>query len=617
MKEQSWFPTQTRRAMTIVVVSMLIVVISGCAALKPKPGDKPADAESVDKTSETSTGENKSGESDAEVASGSEEEQSKGTQPSQPEMPKVALESDLLYNILLGEVAAQREDVDTSLSSFKAAALESRDPRLIGRATRLAIASGNFDSAFETAKIWAEIRPDSDTPLEALAIVHLARDENDAASETFEQIITAARPDVGTSYRRVSEILSRQEDKAAMVEMFEGLVAKNADNAEAWYSLAFLASRSERDDLAGESIEKAIELRPDWEDAALFKSGYLIRAEKLEEYDTYAHEFLRSYPDSTQFRISYARALVDQGKTDGALDQFKRAMKSDPENADAAYAIGILSLQEEKYEQSSRYFERTLELHPDNDQARLYLGQVATEIEDYDGAEKWYKEVVSDEYRLEAQRLLGLLKADRGEVEPAIEHLSALSPSNDDERVQIYLTKEQIYREAERYENAKTVLDEALVLFPENSDLLYARALVAAQLSMIDVHEADLRKLINNEPENAHAYNALGYTLADQTDRYTEALDLVEKALELRPDDPFIIDSMGWVQYRLGNIDEALEYLTKAHDTRADAEIAAHLGEVLWSAGNRRQAKGIWKKALKQAPENKVLLDTIKKHDAL
>ncbi len=598
MKEQTSNPPAWRRSMAVVATTVSVVILTGCAGLKPTT-DSDANSDS--------------GAADAKPA------QSASTQPArtEPVIPNVALEPDLLYNILLGEISAQREDVDSSLTAFKAAALESRDPRLIGRATRLAISSGDYDGALETAKIWQEVRPDSNTPREALSIIHLGRKDLTAATEVFEQIIKAADPDIGTSYRRVADILARQEDKAGMVSMLETLVQKNPDSADAWYALAFLSGRADRDDLASESIDRAIALRPDWEDAALVKSGYLIRAQKLEEYEQYANSFLRQFPDSNQFRVSFARALVDQERTEEALDQFKRAVKSDPENADAAYAIGILSLQEEMYEQSSEYFERTLALRPDNDQARLYLGQVATEVEDYDTAERWYSEVASDAYRLEAQRLLGLLKADRGEPESAILHLSSLTPSNDEERVQIYLTKEQVYREAEQYNKAKTLLDEALVIFPENGDLLYARALVAAQLSMIDLHEADLRKLILNEPDNAHAYNALGYTLADQTDRYDEALTLVEKALELRPEDPFIIDSMGWVQYRLGNLDAALEYLTKAHESRADAEIAAHLGEVLWTTGNRRQAKGIWKKALKTAPENKVLLDTIKKHDAL
>jgi len=606
MKEQHWTKTSVRQdALRIAVIIAATTLFAGCAQLKPQ-AEEPSDQDQAQPTSATA------------ADAGSEQDASETpAASSEPPLANIPLEPDLLYNILLGEVAAQREDVETSLDAFKEAALESRDPRLIGRATRLAIASGNYESALETATIWAEVRPDANTPREALAIIHLAREDVPAASQVFETIIDAADPDVGTSYRRVADIMSRQEDKNSMVGLLEKLVEKNPDDPDAWYSLAFLADRADRDELASAAIDRAIELRPGWEDAALSKAGYLLQSEKIDEYGEYAEQFLREFPDANQFRVSYARALVDQDRTEDALDQFKRVVKNDPENADAAYAIGILSLQEEIYDDAAEYFEQTLALRPDNDQARLYLGQVATETEDWQAAERWYREVVSDAYRLEAQRLLGLLKADQGDTDGAIQHLSSLAPANDEERVQIYLTKEQVLREANQYEDAKALLDEALVVFPDNGDLLYARALVAAQLSLIDVHEADLRKLILNEPENAHAYNALGYTLADQTDRFNEALQLVEKALELRPEDPFIIDSMGWVQYRLGNLDAALEYLTKAHETRADAEIAAHLGEVLWSTGNRREAKGIWKKALKDAPENKVLLETIEKHDAL
>lgn len=533
--------------------------------------------------------------------------------PVEPALPDVELTADLLYDLLVAEVAEQRGVTDEGLKATVRAARASSDPRLVARSTRQAIRQKDFDTALESAKEWIELRPDSTLPQEALAIVHLARGELDAAETVLTTLVTESK-DLSQTYRRVADLMVRQQKREGFLPILERLTTMNPDNPDAWYSLAFFADRDDADALASEAIEKSLTLKPDWEDAALAKAGYLVQDDKMDDYMSFTEDFLSRNPAANKYRLHYARTLVDQGKSEKALEQFKIAADADPENADATYAIGILSIQTENYKQADTYLRRVLEIRPDNDQARLYLGQVSAELENFEMAEQWYTSVSSDAYSFEAQRLLGLMKAKQTNVDDAITHLKSLAPNNDEDRVQLYLTQEQLLREAKELPRAREVLDEALSVFPENGDLLYARALVTAQLEDVDTHERDLRKLIANEPENAHAYNALGYTLADQTDRVEEALKLVTKALELRPEDPFIIDSMGWVQYRLGNLESARDYLQKALAARPDAEIAAHLGEVLWKLGEREEAKKIWKEAMKTSPDNDVLKKTVEKH---
>lgn len=533
--------------------------------------------------------------------------------PQEPPLPDVELSADLLYDLLVAEVAEQRGVTDEGLEANVRAAKVSGDPRLVARATRQAIRQKDFDTALESAKEWTELRPDSTLPKEALALVYLARAELDEAESILTALVKNSK-DLGQTYRRVADLMVRQEKREGFLPILKRLTELNTDNPDAWYSLAFFADRDDSDALASEAIEKALVLKPEWEDAALAKAGYLVQDDRMDDYMSFTSEFLERNPDAHKYRLHYARTLVDQGKSEDALEQFKLAADSDPENADATYAIGILSIQTENYKQADTYLRRVLEIRPDNDQARLYLGQVSAELEKYELAEEWYTSISSDAYSFEAQRLLGLMKAKQTNVDDAIKHLKSLTPNNDEDRVQLYLTQEQLLREEDRLQDAREVLDESLDVFPDNGDLLYARALVTAQLDDVDSHEKDLRKLIANEPENAHAYNALGYTLADQTDRVDEALVLVSKALELRPEDPFIIDSMGWVQYRLGNLESARDYLQKALAARPDAEIAAHLGEVLWKLGEREEAKKIWKEAMKTSPDNDVLKKTVEKH---
>jgi tetratricopeptide (TPR) repeat protein len=307
--------------------------------------------------------------------------------------------------------------------------------------------------------------------------------------------------------------------------------------------------------------------------------------------------------------------LLDQHKNAQAREQFREAAELDPDDADAAFATGLLLLEAQEYAEAERFLKRALSINPDNDQARLYLGQLAAERKDYDKAINLYRDVTSAQYAFEAQLRIATALAASGEVDAAITQLDALNPGSDHERVQQVLTREQIYRDAKRMQDAMAALNDALAKTPKEQDLLYARALLAAEMKLLEVHERDIRQVLEMDPKNASALNALGYTLADQTDRYAEAVDLIGRALELKPEDPYILDSMGWVNYRLGKNDVALDYLRRALNHRPDAEIAAHLGEVLWVTGDRAGARKVWRDALKRSPDNETLQQTVERFE--
>jgi tetratricopeptide (TPR) repeat protein len=276
-------------------------------------------------------------------------------------------------------------------------------------------------------------------------------------------------------------------------------------------------------------------------------------------------------------------------------------------------AAGLLSVEEERYGAARKYLQHSLKLTPDNDQIRLYLGQIAEEQKKYEEAAKWYREITDSDKVFTAKLHLANTVAQLQGVDAALKQLDSVQPNDEDEFVRLALTKELILRDAHDLPRAKSVMDDAVARYPENTDLLYARGLLAAQLDDISEHEKDMRAVLAEDPNNAQALNALGYTLADATDRFKEAYDLISKALSMRPDDPFILDSMGWVQYRMGNRQDAIEYLQKALAKRDDPEIAAHLGEVLWVAGQKDKAREIWAKAKKEDPDNDTLNETIER----
>jgi tetratricopeptide (TPR) repeat protein len=527
----------------------------------------------------------------------------------------VELTQDIMYDILLGEIAGQRGQYDIAITSLGRVARKTRDPRLAERAMRAAVYAKRYEEALEQAELWVQLQPRSQQAQESIGSILMELKGPAEAQLHFEQVLVIAGTGKARdrAYRRVASILGRQRNRAAAIEIMRTLVAQDEDNPSAHLALAHLAVRADELDLAVEAAGRALELRPEWEQAALFKAGILVSQKESVKAQKFYEEYLARQPGSARIRLNYARYLVDLKQWEKAREQFLLVMRDSPEDADAAYAVGLLSLQTQRLDEAEQFLKTALRLRPDNQQARIYLGQVAEERKDYEEAERWYGEVAPGERYFEAQTRLGVVIAKQGDLERARKHLHAIRYTSNAQRAQLVLAEEQILREAKQYEEALGVLNDTLEALPDDKDLLYARALIAERLDLVDIAERDLRAILARDSDNAQALNALGYTLADRTDRYQEALDLIQRALALKPDDPFILDSMGWVQYRLGNNAEAIHYLNRALKIRNDAEISAHLGEVLWVTGDRTQARSVWNKALEETPDSDALLDVIKK----
>ena len=536
--------------------------------------------------------------------------------PTQKEaLPAVALSSQLLYDLLLGEIAGQRGRLEVAVESLKRAALTSRDPRLAQRATQVALYAKRPDEAIDSARLWVELQPDNLEAREALSVALLEQGQLAEAQAQMEKILALIGEggNLGQAYLRLAALLGKQTLRVAALDVMRALVAKHPKLPEAQFALAHMAVRANDLDTAAASIDAALRLSPGWEEVALFKARILTSQKDTGRIEAFYEEFLADHPQAKTFRMNYARYLVDSKQWERARAQFKQVVDDSPKDGDAAYAVGLLALQSEAYDEAEKYLTRNLELQPENDQARLYLGHIAERRKQYEEAARWYQKIEGGGFFFEAQLRIGMLMAKQGELAAGRAHYAALDTETESQEIQLIVAEDQMLRDARQYDEAFKVLTKGLGKFPDNSDLLYARALTAERLDKIDVHETDLRKSIKADPKNANALNALGYTLADRTTRYQEAFGLIEQALALKPDDPYIMDSMGWVQYRLGNLAEAKKYLKAALDKRNDAEISAHLGEVLWMMGDTAGAESVWKRALQDTPDNELLLGVIKK----
>ncbi len=567
------------RALTLLAAGPVAILLAGCALSKPVMGKDQASTEA-------------------------------GGVP-----PQVALSEDVLYDILLGEIAGNRGQHEVAVASLMRAAEKTRDPRLAKQATYAAAQAKQYEEALKGARLWAELEPRSQDAQEMTAIIYLEHGTPAEAQRHFEKMlaIAAAERDQDRAYRRIASVLGRQQKRPQALEMMQSLVNVDRKNPAAYFALAHLAVRTGNLDVALNAVSRALELRPDWEDAAVFKAGVLVSQKESVKAQAFYEEYLGRHPKATRMRLNYARYLVDLKQWEKARTHFLQVLQQSPEDADTVYAVGLLSLQINRLDDAERYLEQALKLRPENDQARIYLGQIAEDRKDYATATRWYQEITGGEQYFDAQTRIGVVLAREGQVEAARRHLQGIQVQNQPQRVQLWLAEEQILREAKQYEQALGLLNEALAQVPEEKDLLYARALIGEKLDKIDLAERDLRAILAQDPDNAQALNALGYTLADRTERHQEALALVERALALKPEDPFVLDSMGWVQYRLGHHAEALKYLRRALAIRNDAEISAHLGEVLWVTGDRTQARTVWQKALEDTPDSEVLHGVIKK----
>ncbi len=530
-----------------------------------------------------------------------------------PVLPNQELSAQALYQYLVGEVALQRGQPQLAVEALLDLAKNTRDPRLAQRATETAVQARQAGQATEAAALWQALDPTSSQATQAAAALLLNGGRLNEARPYLEKIIAGADGDRASGFLHLNQMLSRQHDRVAVLELVQKLAGPYPESAEAHFAVAQAAWNASRRDEALAELEQVDRLRPGWEPAALFRGQMLqplAPAQALEFYRT----FLRDYPKSKEVRLTYARLLVSEKQYTQARAQFQRVMEDAPNNAEVSFAIGLLASQENDFEAAETYLRQALANgYKDEDMARFYLGQVAEERKHLDEAAAWYEKVGQGEHYLNARiRYAGLL-AKQGKLDAARSHLQSVQPQNNQQRALLIQAEAQLLREAKRHEETFDLLARGLEKLPNHPDLLYDHAMAAERLDKLDVMEKDLRHLIQLKPDNAHAYNALGYSLAERGIRLEEARELVEKALSLAPDDPFIMDSLGWVHFRLGQHGKAVEYLRQALTLRPDPEIAAHLGQVLWAQGLHEEARKVWQSALKQAPESEALRDVMQK----
>jgi Flp pilus assembly protein TadD len=523
------------------------------------------------------------------------------------------LNEPMLYEFLLGEIALQRGDNGLAAQTFLDLARRTRDPRVARRAVEVANQARMPELALEAARTWHELDPASSHALQVVAALLVANKRAEEALPYLEKLLASEGVNLENGFMQLNRLLAANLDKAANLRVVRRLASKHPQLAQAHFALAQASAAAGDDEAAVAAVRRASALRPDWELAALLEAQILQRRSPTAAANVLG-EFVAKNPNSREARLNYARALVLDKRLPEARKQFEAVLAANPGNTEVIYAVGLLAFQLKDFEVAEHNMKRLLTLgYKDADGVRYLLGQIAEEQKLWPQAVQWYERIGEGEHVLPARMRTANALAKQGRLDEARSFLKRVAAENPGDEAQLTVAEAQLLREANRNQDAFQLLSEALKKDPDQPELLYDYALTAEKLERFEVLESNLRKLIQVRPDHAHAYNALGYSFAERNLRLPEARKLIERALELAPDDYFIIDSLGWVLYREGDLKGAAEQLRRAYNGRPDAEIGAHLGEVLWMMGERAEAERIWQESLKASPDNEALQKTIKR----
>lgn len=528
-------------------------------------------------------------------------------------LPAQELSGQILYQLLLAEISARRGNLPLAASAYLDLAQKTRDPRVARRATEIAHFARQREQALQAARLWIEIDPQSIQARHALVGLLAAANRYEELAEHAAILLASDPRRLPRTLLQLNRLFEQAQDRAAARSLVERLTQPYLASPEAHFARAQAAHSAGDMDASFAAASEALRLRPGWEQAALLRAQSRLDKAPAEAAAGLA-EFLKGHPKAREVRLAYARLLTGEKRYPQAREQFQALLTEFPDNADVLFAVAVLSFQIDDYDTAERSFRRLTGLRfARQDAVRMYLGQIAENRKRNEEALEWYGAVAEGEQYLPAHIRYAEVLGRMGRLDEARAHLHGLKAANNLSRIQLVLAEAALLRNAEKLREAFDFLDAALLTHPNQPDLLYEAALLAERIGRMDVLEANLRAVMRIKPDHAHAYNALGYSLAERNERLTEAHGLIVKALSLAPNDPFILDSMGWVLYRMGDAAGAIDHLQRAWKLRSDPEIAAHLGEVLWSAGRREEATRTWREAERAHPGNQVLTGVIKR----
>ena len=518
------------------------------------------------------------------------------------------------YHVMVGEMAALRQQPELAAEEFLLALEQVPDPDLAMRAASLALAAKNEPLALKAAKKWQALAPNEMDPREAVARLALRAGDFKETRAQCEAIIAGhpGGPDEG--YRQVAQVLSQESGKREQaLALMQVLRDQAPERAGAAYAQSLLALRFGALDAAEKAAREALRLKPDSRESLLLLTGVLVKKGDLAGSRATMAQLLKNAAEPADLRMGYARVLLDAEHIEEARAEYEAVILIKPDNAEARFALGLLALEREDNDEAEKHF-LVLRKAPELKQrATYYLGRIEDARNHPDKAIEYYEQVDDGDQAIDALTRRALALGKLGRVAEGRALMAQSRTELPAFATRFYLAEGELLAAAKQNPEALALYEVALKERPDDADILYGRSLVLEQMQKLPDAEADLRRILAKDKDDARAMNALGYMLTVHTQRFDEARKLIERALELSPDDAAVIDSLGWVTFHQGKVKEARLLLERAFSKARDPEIAAHLGEVLWTLGERDQARAIWDAALTRDPGHRVLRETVER----
>ncbi len=533
-----------------------------------------------------------------------------------PAVVEAELDGELLFNLLAAEFAGNAGNIEASVNFYRKAAEQAADSRIAARAAYIALYGGNYEEALKALDRWHDIEPDADNLLRMYVMAYLKSGQPEKAVPYILKLFENATSTPQENAIALKGMLAKE------ASVSDSLIVLREINRVETHSNNYMLILQARYEAQENNFDEAIALLDEvyqsdnsMVEVLIIKARILIAQGDSKGAALQIKQALEQRPDNNALRVQYARMLVEQRQLEEAKKHYLIVNENLPENDEVILALALLYIDTKELDKASVELHKLVDIDSRTSVANYYLGRIAQNNGDKKQAIAYYLRVKKERFAFDAQLRIAALLTDLGKPDEGLKKLEILAEDQTDWalRVRIYLAQGEILRSQGRFAEGVEMYSRALQEKRNDPNLLYARGLMAEKVDRLDMAEADFLEVISQDPENANALNALGYTLADRTGRYQEALKYIQRAAALVPDDPAILDSLGWVSYRLGRLDDAEKWLSKAFEKLADAEIAAHYGEVLWVMNKKDKARDVWRKGKKNNANHPVLIETLKR----
>ena len=526
---------------------------------------------------------------------------------------KTAIDPDIMYLLLAAELATQRQQYGLAYEAYMELTKRVHDPKFAEQAAKLALQIKDSRKTTDAVSAWVNQEPKNVTARKVAALNALRGKDKKIAVKELSALLTAEPENFENTLLELSSILQKEGKEKFVYDTLEALSGKTTSSKPVIYFVQSLLLMQMKNNVQAEKkIEQTLALQPNWEHPLVIQSQLAVMVNDLSRAKTLLNASILKHPNNPAFKKLLAQTLIKTTEYEAAAELYQTLITQNPKDGENYVALALINLQLNRDVNAETILKTLADQVEWASQATFYLGKIEEKRNNSTAAIELFDKVNDNSFSFDAGiSAINLLAKDH-KYDDVDVRLDGLMKKYPQEKLRLVLMQASLYNQQNQYEKAFSVLSTTLFEFPDAKDLLYTRALIAEHLGKFDVLETDLKKILAKYPNDAEALNALGYTLLNDAKRYREAEKYLQRAIKLQPNESAIMDSFGWLQFKIGNYPQAIKYLQSAYEKQNSGEIAAHLCEVFWTMDRKEDARKLFEEALKIAPEDTDLL-TFKK----